>query len=1564
MIKPDWNKFKAKFSENPQSNFEWFCYLLFCQEFNKPFGLFRYKNQSGIETSPIIEGKEEIGWQAKFYETTLSDHKDDLVGTINKSKRDYPNLSKIIFYTNQEWGQGRGQNDPKAKVVAEQTAKDSNIEIEWRTASFFESPFVVVDNEIIAQHFFNLDKSIISLLMEKQMHTESILYEIQTGITFNGERIVIDRSDLLSKVKEEIEKKQILILSGFGGVGKTAVIKELYEEQKRDTPFYIFKASEFELNNVNSLFGGFTLQDFIKTHESEKSKIIVIDSAEKLLDLQNTDPIKVFLSTLIHSDWKIIFTARSSYLSDLDMQFIDHYKIKPSKFYIDNLKQDELDKLSQAYKFNLPIDQKLIELIINPFYLNEYLKFYNKDEKIDYVNFKEKLWNRIIKKSKPNREQCFLQIAFQRVNEGQFFVVPQCHDTTLNSLVNDGILGYETTGYFITHDIYEEWALEKIIESEFIKKESNSKFFERIGASLPIRRSFRNWISEKLLLEDDRIKDFIEEIIEDENIAFFWKDESLISILLSDHSEYFIDLFKYKLLENEQKLLKRITFLVRIACKEVDNDFFKQIGLKNINLFSIKYVLTKPKGKGWESLIKFVYENLCKIGVENITFILPIINDWNTKFKEGETTKFASLIALKYYQSIIKAGSNLSRDNDIKEKLFQTILYGASEVKEELICVFDEVLKNKWKNYRDPYYELIKAILTKIGDNIEVIRSLPEYIIKLANLFWLNTSKKSKTFSSSIGIEKDFCIEENRDYNPSSAYQTPIYWLLQYSLKNTIDFILSFTNETVEYYSKSASHENEVKVIEVAVNHRLTKQYISNRLWNTYRGTQGSPRVLESIHMALEKFFLEISDTIDSKKLESYLLYLLKNSKSASITAVVVSIVLAYPEKTFNVAKILFQTKEFFLYDTSRMVLDQTAKSQYLIGYGLVTKNKIYEDERIKACAVNHRKNSLEHLILIYQLFKGEDFSKEEVENRQKVIWSILDKYYEELEHKSKETDDDKTWRLYLARVDSRKMKPSAEEKDGKVLISFNPEIDPELKEFSETSIKKSYDSMKYNSVKLWASYRIRNDEQYKQYVKYENNPKLALKEIEEVLEKFKNKDETFYLFNHAIPADVCSVLVRDYEDQLSENELEFCKNIILEAVLASFRDNYTYQIWDGVESAISVLPILLNKFPEEKGTIKAILLVTLFNSMNVGMYCEFSDYSSRAILNHLWGISFEDAQSILFGYLILKPEYEAVREELWEEKYKKNIHSLYENEVIEKFMNDYETDLDRVIDNKITFDTLKNIEQLDLYILKTAFQLIPLKTDNVEHKKIGQSIISAFTKVLLSNDRTEKVDYTVSQNFLEKFAYIVLCSSKQDIPYYLNPFLDNLNNSEYIANLLQEFILAEDKLNTYDNFWLVWNLFFERIVKLCKDGDEYWYVGKIIKSYLFAQTPWNETTKDWRALKDDNKRFFRNVAKNIGHCPSALYSISKLLNDVGSKYLDNGISWISGMLRNNSSLWNSKLEINTIYYLENLIKQYIFKDRERIRKIKKLQQEVLVILDFLVEKGSVVGYLLRENVL
>ncbi len=49
-----------------------------------------------------------------------------------------------------------------------------------------------------------------------------------------------------------------------------------------------------------------------------------------------------------------------------------------------------------------------------------------------------------------------------------------------------------------------------------------------------------------------------------------------------------------------------------------------------------------------------------------------------------------------------------------------------------------------------------------------------------------------------------------------------------------------------------------------------------------------------------------------------------------------------------------------------------------------------------------------------------------------------------------------------------RKMKITTKEKDEGIEISFNPEIDPKLKQYSEEAIKKNSEHMKYVTLKLW----------------------------------------------------------------------------------------------------------------------------------------------------------------------------------------------------------------------------------------------------------------------------------------------------------------------------------------------------------------------------------------------------------------------------------------------------------------------------------------------------------------
>jgi hypothetical protein len=357
-----------------------------------------------------------------------------------------------------------------------------------------------------------------------------------------------------------------------------------------------------------------------------------------------------------------------------------------------------------------------------------------------------------------------------------------------------------------------------------------------------------------------------------------------------------------------------------------------------------------------------------------------------------------------------------------------------------------------------------------------------------------------------------------------------------------------------------------------------------------------------------------------------------------------------------------------------------------------------------------------------------------------------------------------------------------------------------------------------------------------------------------------------------------------------------------------------------------------------------------------------FNTFPSLAI-HDLWEKHFDDMQSLLIGYLFLKPQYEEQREKLRQESYKKGVFEIDGGQLLEDFLKENEDDLEKIMENKIAINDLNNLDQAKLSILNTGFQLIPLKTTNAIHKQLAESIIATVATNLLSHDREDKIDYSIRHSFLSKLAYFVLSSHEGDVPVLLKPFLDGFNGSEAIADLFDEFIIAEDNLDTYGNFWLVWSLFFEKLITLCSDGDRHWYVEKIIKSYLFARTPWKENATNWHTFNDGNSKFFADVAKNIGHCPSTLYALVKSLNNIADRFLIPGISWLSGMLSHNKNLWTAELEADTFYFLESLVRKYIYKEREKIRRTRQLKQEVLVILDFMVEKGSVVGYILRENI-
>lgn len=1552
MVKADWNQFRAKFSSNPQDAFEWFAYLLFCREFGKKNGIFRYKNQAGIETAPVVEGAREIGFQAKFYESTLSDHKSDLIACLNTTKSRYSNVNELHIYSNQDWGQGKDENKSKAQTEFEETATKHGITIVYKLASYFESETVALHNKEIASHFFSIDRSAIDIVQEIFLRNSINLQEIQNSIPFGDSEIKLDRSNQVDAIYGT--KSPFLIIAGDAGTGKTAIIKEFVEKRAK-VPLFIFKAQQFSISHPNDLLGGFSFTRLIELYKDHTDKKLVIDSAERLLDIQNKQPFQLLVRLFQNAGWQILFTTRTLYAEDLEREIVAIHSSVPQIIRLVPFSEDDLTKLADAHHFKMPADLKLKQLLQTPLYLRMYLKWCGNHSDIDYAGFKHLVWKFEIGKS-PRREQLFLNLIRKRLTSQSFFITPDSEHEIAEELRIDGILGYEHVGYFITHDIYEEWGLGEIIKHAYSSRTGIVGFLNSITSELPIRRAFRQWVFDLLITNDSHGMDFVYEIMTGVEIEEHWRDETIIAVLRSNNAHFFFENYKDQLLENKQRLLRKIIFLLRITCKQISNRIHALLGDKQIDLLRLRYVMTEPYGSGWGAVIQFAHDNIEVIGIDEISFVLPVISEWNQENRRGETTKFGTTITLNYYLHCASEDTFFRGENE----LFVTIANGALECKEELARLLESISKLDRIDRRTLHADFGEFVMTKSAA-APIAYVLPEYVIQLAWKYW--GQKPSRDHYHGYEVDEYYGLISHRfDTHPSSAHQTPILPLLYAQQVKAIDFICAFTNKCIEQYQKSGFDKSLIEVL-LVVDGQTIRQYASSSQWSMYRGTSGypvTPSLLQCIHMALEKFLLEVKA---KDVLETILLRILKFSKSASLTAVASSVVLARQEELFNVAEILFKVKEFFQYDFIRS--QQERHIDFLLHPipGAPAKEP-YDSERRQSAKLPHRKNDLQWLILRYQLFREEGTTDEESERRQKAIWAILDGFYAKLPSLEQLSEQDKGWLLTLTKMDRRKLTIETKERDDGIEISFTPNLPQSVSEHSQKALAEIDSRMKYTPLLVWATNRLDRSEPEKLTI-FDGDPMLALQQVKEIITEFEQNtelDEDYALFNRTIPQKVCTLFIRDYSDILGAKDFEFCVNIQLGFASTIIRGEYTYQVSDGMNYAIWYLPEILNR-PEGlqyKEEVKFCLLWGLFRQDSLSMLGgdHFYELSSYAI-GTMWADYSSDVMALIWGHCILHEKYD----KYWKSHPRWN-RTESDNISNQSFIEENELLIESIIKNEVVQASLPSLDSVDLHVLIVAFKLISNHEFAApELYRYKKDIILVISAEFLKTSRSRDIDYKIRHDFYELYATNLLRSkTTATIDDLLQPFLSNFQSSELFSDLFTTLVRYEDKLNRVENFWYIWNKFKPLVIQLCQ-AKGHWN-DEIVKSYLFATVSWKEHTVSWHSIQDRHHGFFQDVCDNLSNNPAAFYSISKVLFDVGRPLLRKGVFWLSRMVQKNADLIVGREKQDCIYYLENDLRIFIYEFRDEIRKTPECKANVIRLLDALIRHESVVSFMLRESIL
>lgn len=1563
----NWKIFGVKYDKRETWAFEQMSYLLFCAEFSNRVGLFRYKNQTGIETEPIEKDGKYYGFQSKYYTTSITDNKGDIIDSIRKAKSKNKQLDELFFYTNQELSESttKSKKKPQYQIDIEKVAKTEGIVVKWRVPSHFELQLSLPDNKYINDIFFSLDPNEGNLLDEISKHNENILQAIQTEISFGDKQIKIDRNSVVKAIANTSQTKKNIIISGEGGCGKTAIFKEYYNSYFKIIPICVFKANELNVNHINDIFHfdhKFTFAQFLNTYKDEQLKIFVIDSAEKLAEISNNDILTTLLQTLKENAWNIIFTTRYAYLNDLTFHIKENYQLPCDVIDVSLIGADELKSIADEFKFSLPDNQKFLERLRNLFYLREYIQQYSViDKQGNYNGFIDLLWKKRVRNTvqKDNlhleREKCIISIAKQRCATGRFYIntdnLPQA---ALFQLKQDEILGYDDThnGHFITHDIYEEWTLDKIVSRSFSNYSKTNEFFDDLGNSLPMRRAFRLWLSNHLSENSKELEGFIQDAFTNVEITQFWKDEILISVLLSEYSESFFKFYENEIIANDFEILKRILFLLRIACTDISST-------ENIDVI-------KPKGKGWEGVINLIYKYKSAFFENNLKIVLPILTDWCDFTKKGTTTKYSGLLALSIIQKTETEENFFIHDN-AEENILKVIFNAANELKSELKEIFDKVVLNKWTYHNEPYEGLCSKILEKPYIATGLIYALPLSVIQLCDLFWQKQPKKHDGFEydrDSMESRYGLTDKHKHDYHPASANQTPIRWLFQVTFHKTLDFIIDFTNKSVELYSQSDYGKQDVVEIDLYVEDKVIKQYLSQAIWSMYRG-YGSPVVpylLQSMHMALERILLELAPIGEQEMIEEILLKILSKSKSASLTSVVCSVVLANPDRYYSLALSLFRSIELFHLDNIRCSDEHQAGFLSSFGYGMdKLKDVLYTDERTESNKKEHRKLSLERLFLLYQFNGIKGFSQEQNAEFIESLYKIIDDY------KSDDTIDKSSFGMLLARMDRRNLTSKViKQEDNQVFIEFSPkELSDELKEKSEEANNMLQDIVKYSSLRIWSDFihesRRENNAKNEEYDK---NPDLALLETKQLVEELQTVRSEIGRFDERIPAFSCSKLMIEHRDKLQKEGKDFCKEVIISNVSRLFSDDYDYQISDGVEASIHGLSSLTNEYPDEVESFISAMILILFDETWIGQYKRICDYAIESIhKSKLWEQNQTVAQSILFGYIKFKPIYKKIIAE--KKKEQGNWRRISKSSILDE-LDKIDTDFTF---KDITFD-IKDINLLSIHDLEIVYQLIPSDTKDKIHLDIYAQSLQLVASKMLIDRRSYKDEfgddakiYTIRRHIFQKFSNFVLQREISEIDTFLKPFIDSFSCTEETASFIQQIIFAEDRLKKNEQFWHIWNRLYPKIKELSSNSRNY-HLKEIIINYLLAWRWWSEGIQEWHGLKNENLSLYSNASKELGHIPSVLYSTARVLNTIGSNFKDEGIDWIHAITSKYKSLNLDDLESNTLYYLEKYLRKFIFINRQKIKEEIILKNKIIPILDFMIERGSIHGYLLRESIL
>jgi hypothetical protein len=457
-------------------------------------------------------------------------------------------------------------------------------------------------------------------------------------------------------------------------------------------------------------------------------------------------------------------------------------------------------------------------------------------------------------------------------------------------------------------------------------------------------------------------------------------------------------------------------------------------------------------------------------------------------------------------------------------------------------------------------------------------------------------------------------------------------------------------------------------------------------------------------------------------------------------------------------------------------------------------------------------------------------------------------------------------------------------------------------------------------------------------------------------------------------PIYIAALSTRDHLSELNPKEITWCYNILVEKISQGLNANsrsVSYSgLTDGTAAAASVLPLFIDVSDLDSKELRA----AIFGSLSYPDP-KVRSYAIQGAYLHLWPKHTKFAKSCLIGMIKLSrlnfierqevynisrdwsdPDSNKKKEETVRGKYRKEKNKLKLAIVAGDIADDFDY-------GKITF------KDYSLYDLVFVVRMLPVDIGIYDSEPllaviVAQTIIAATEDESGKRDRDRVViEFIPALNDFASFFVL-----KRDIEVskrVCKPLIESIDDCpKFIAEFVESLIINADKLQSGKNFWIVWQLFAEKILDPDRIKSEYlgYHFEHLIKTMMLATVPWKSDANDWKPLSE-NPVYLERFCKVACTTSSGFEALLSLLFSIGSFYLPEAFSWMAKAL--------AHIDVNKIFNVENnrftleaLLRREIHMRANQIRSNSALQVSVLQLLDKLVDFGSSAAFQLRERII